>query len=67
MNDQLNQQATDYQRVEQAIQYLEDNFRQQPNLDEIAAHVHLSKYHFQRLFKSWAGVSPTQYMHYLTV
>jgi AraC family transcriptional regulator of adaptative response/methylated-DNA-[protein]-cysteine methyltransferase len=68
MNDQLiQQQATDYQRVEQAIQYLEDNFRQQPSLDKIAAHVHLSKYHFQRLFKEWAGVSPTQYMHYLTV
>lgn len=68
MNDQLiQQQVTDYQRVEQAIQYLEDNFRQQPSLDEIAAHVHLSKYHFQRLFKDWAGVSPTQYLHYLTV
>jgi AraC family transcriptional regulator of adaptative response/methylated-DNA-[protein]-cysteine methyltransferase len=67
MNDQLSQQATDYQRVEQAIQYLEDNFLQQPSLDEIATHVHLSKYHFQRLFKQWAGVSPTQYLHYLTV
>jgi AraC family transcriptional regulator of adaptative response/methylated-DNA-[protein]-cysteine methyltransferase len=67
MNDQPNQQATDYQRVEQAIQYLEDNFRRQPSLDEIAAHVHLSKYHFQRLFKGWAGVSPTQYLHFLTV
>jgi AraC family transcriptional regulator of adaptative response/methylated-DNA-[protein]-cysteine methyltransferase len=36
-------------------------------LDDIAASVHLSKYHFQRLFKRWAGVSPTQFMHYLTV
>ncbi len=27
----------------------------------------MSKYHFQRLFKRWAGVSPTQFLHYLTV
>lgn len=63
----LNQSALDYQRIEAAIQYLEQNYHNQPSLDEIAARVHLSKYHFQRLFKRWAGVSPTQFMHYLTV
>jgi AraC family transcriptional regulator of adaptative response/methylated-DNA-[protein]-cysteine methyltransferase len=67
MNEQHSQQATDYQRIEQAIRYLETHFREQPSLDDIAASVHLSKYHFQRLFKRWAGVSPTQFMHYLTV
>ena len=67
MNEQLLQTSTDYERVEQAIRYLEDHFREQPSLEEIAASVHLSKYHFQRLFKRWAGVSPTQFMHYLTV
>jgi AraC family transcriptional regulator, regulatory protein of adaptative response / methylated-DNA-[protein]-cysteine methyltransferase len=61
------QQAEDYQVVEQAIRYLEGHFRQQPGLDEIAASVHLSKYHFQRLFKRWAGISPTQFLHFLTV
>jgi AraC family transcriptional regulator of adaptative response/methylated-DNA-[protein]-cysteine methyltransferase len=29
--------------------------------------VHLSKYHFQRLFKRWAGISPTQFLHFLTL
>jgi AraC family transcriptional regulator of adaptative response/methylated-DNA-[protein]-cysteine methyltransferase len=68
MNEKtLTQQSDDYQRVEQAIRFLEEHFREQPSLDEIAASVHLSKYHFQRLFKRWAGVSPTQFMHYLTV
>jgi AraC family transcriptional regulator, regulatory protein of adaptative response / methylated-DNA-[protein]-cysteine methyltransferase len=68
MNDQtLTQQSEDYQRVEQAIRFLAAHFRQQPSLDEVAASVHLSKYHFQRLFKRWAGVSPTQFLHYLTV
>jgi AraC family transcriptional regulator of adaptative response/methylated-DNA-[protein]-cysteine methyltransferase len=60
-------QASDYQRVEQAIHYLEANFHTQPSLDEIANSVHLSKYHFQRLFKRWAGISPTQFLHFLTI
>ncbi len=67
MKDQLVQASQDYMRVAQAIRYLEEHFREQPSLDEIAASVHLSKYHFQRLFKRWAGVSPTQFMHFLTV
>jgi AraC family transcriptional regulator of adaptative response/methylated-DNA-[protein]-cysteine methyltransferase len=67
MNDQLLQASEDYARVEEAIRYLEEHFREQPSLEDIAANVHLSKYHFQRLFKRWAGVSPTQFMHYLTV
>lgn len=68
-NDQnLDQeQSLDYIRIAQAIAYVEANFRQQPSLDQIAESVHLSKYHFQRLFKRWAGISPTQFMHYLTV
>jgi AraC family transcriptional regulator of adaptative response/methylated-DNA-[protein]-cysteine methyltransferase len=61
------QQANDYQLVEEAIHYLEANFRQRPNLEEIASSVHLSKYHFQRLFKRWAGISPTQFLHFLSV
>ena len=67
MNEYFTQASLDYRRVEQAIRYLEANFRDQPSLDDIAASVHLSKYHFQRLFKGWAGVTPNQFLHYLTV
>lgn len=63
----LSQAAIDYRRVEQAILFLEANFREQPSLDEIAASVDLSKFHFQRLFKRWAGISPTQFVRFLTV
>ena len=63
----FSQQASDYQRITQAIHYLEANFRAQPSLDEIATSVHLSKYHFQRLFKRWAGISPTQFLQFLTI
>jgi len=67
MNEQYSQQANDYQRIEQAIRFLEANYHTQPSLDEIASSVHLSKYHFQRLFKRWAGISPTQFLQYLTI
>ncbi len=61
------QQSQDYYRIEHAIRFLEENFQNQPNLDEIAESVHLSKYHFQRLFKRWAGVTPAQFLHFLTI
>lgn len=67
MTTQLSQQATDYARVEEAIRFLEGSFRQQPSLEEMAGSLHLSKYHFQRLFKRWAGISPSQFLQFLTV
>jgi AraC family transcriptional regulator of adaptative response/methylated-DNA-[protein]-cysteine methyltransferase len=58
---------TDYQRVAQAITFLEANFQEQPSLEEIAAQVHLSPFHFQRLFTSFAGVSPKKFLQYLSL
>jgi AraC family transcriptional regulator of adaptative response/methylated-DNA-[protein]-cysteine methyltransferase len=56
-----------YQRIEQAIQYLEQNFQRQPELEEVAEKVHLSPFHFQRIFTEWAGISPKRFLQYLTV
>ena len=56
----------DYRRIEKAIRYLEENFRRQPELSEVAAAVGLSDYHFQRLFRRWAGVSPKRFVQFLT-
>jgi AraC family transcriptional regulator of adaptative response/methylated-DNA-[protein]-cysteine methyltransferase len=56
-----------YQRIEQAIKYLEDNFKRQPELDEVAEKVHLSPFHFQRIFTEWAGISPKRFLQFLTV
>jgi len=60
------QLSADYRRVEQAIRFLEDNARRQPDLTEVAAHVGLSEYHFQRLFTRWAGISPKRFLQFLT-
>ncbi len=56
----------DYQRIEQAILYLEANYQRQPELAEIAEVVGLSEFHFQRLFTRWAGLSPKRFLQYLT-
>lgn len=56
-----------YQRIEKAILYLEKNFYTQPSLEEVADSVHVSPFHFQRLFTEWAGISPKRFLQYLTV
>jgi AraC family transcriptional regulator of adaptative response/methylated-DNA-[protein]-cysteine methyltransferase len=58
--------SQDYERVEQAIVFLEENFQRQPELKEIAASIHLSEYHFQRLFTRWVGISPKRFLQFLT-
>lgn len=56
----------DYRRIERAIRYIEQHRREQPDLRALAAQVELSPHHFQRLFVRWAGVSPKQFLGYLT-
>lgn len=58
---------TDYERIEQAILYLKEHFREQPGLEEVAKQVYLSPFHFQRLFSEWAGVSPKKFLQYISV
>ena len=60
-------QAAAYETIEKAIGFIEENFRSQPSLDEMAANVHLSKYHFGRLFKQWAGISPGRFLQSITL
>jgi AraC family transcriptional regulator of adaptative response/methylated-DNA-[protein]-cysteine methyltransferase len=63
----FSQHSRDYQRIEKAIGFITKRFKSQPSLDQIAASVYLSRYHFDRLFKRWAGISPIQFMHFLTL
>ncbi len=64
MNDQ---EQLNFERIAEAIRYLRQNFTSQPALDHIAEKVHVSPFHFQRLFTQWAGVSPKKFLQYLTV
>jgi AraC family transcriptional regulator of adaptative response/methylated-DNA-[protein]-cysteine methyltransferase len=56
-----------YQRIAAAIDYLIERRAEQPSLDEVAARVGLSRFHFQRLFKRYAGVTPKQFLAALTL
>ncbi len=58
---------TDYERIANAIFYIKEHFREQPDLKRVASEVHLSEYHFQRLFKKWAGVSPKKFLEYISI
>lgn len=58
---------SDYARIAQAIAYIVKQVAQQPTLQEVAAHVQLSPYHFQRLFSRWAGVTPKRFLQVLTL
>jgi len=62
----LSQAAMDYARIERALRFLNANQLRRPSLEEIAAHVHLSPFHFERLFQRWAGTSPKRFLQHLT-
>jgi len=62
----LSQAAMDYARVERALRFLNASYLRRPSLDEIAAHIHLSPFHFERLFHRWAGTSPKRFLQHLT-
>ncbi len=58
---------SDSARIAHAIRYLDANAQSQPDLDEIAQAVHLSRFHFQRLFRRWAGISPKRFLQVVTL
>lgn len=64
--DDFAQACRDYDRIEKAIKFIETRFDRQPELKEIAGHVGLSEFYFQRLFSSWVGISPKRFLQFLT-
>ena len=60
-------ESQDFLRIARAIEFIAANFREQPSLARIAAVTDLSEYHFARLFRRWAGISPKQFVQHLSV
>lgn len=58
---------SDYDRIAEAISFITSRVIDQPTLEEIARHIHLSPFHFQRLFCRWAGVTPKRFLQVLTL
>src|SRR5512133_839822 len=60
-------EQTNFDRIALAIQYISTHYREQPDLDDVAAKVNLSPFHFQRLFTEWAGVSPKKFVQFMSI
>jgi AraC family transcriptional regulator of adaptative response/methylated-DNA-[protein]-cysteine methyltransferase len=58
--------SRDFARIAKAIRFIDEHFREQPSLEDVAAHAGLSEFHFNRLFRRWAGVTPKQYLAAVT-
>src|ERR687890_270631 len=59
--------AADYERVRRIIAFISERWREQPSLDDIAAHVGLSTTHVHHLFRRWAGLTPKAFLHAITL
>ena len=55
-----------YQLIADALKWLDQHQQSQPGLEELSDHIGLSPQYLQRLFQEWAGVSPKQFLKYLT-
>jgi len=49
-------------RISQAVAYIHENFANAPSLSDVARKVHISPFHFHRLFTRQVGISPKQYV-----
>ena len=58
---------SDYERIAEAISYVADQAIDQPSLEDMATHVHLSPFHFQRIFCRWAGTTPKRFLQVITL
>jgi len=54
-------------RIANAIGYVAEHYQEQPSLEEMAGAANLSPFHFQRVFKRWAGISPKRFLQYVTL
>lgn len=61
------QEEINYNRIAEAIHFYQANFKRQPSIEEAADHVHLSPFHFHRMFKMWSGVTPKQFLQYVSL
>jgi len=57
----------DYERVANVIRFLDRRHTEQPDLAVLAEAVGLSPFHFHRLFSTWAGVTPKDFLQCLTL
>lgn len=63
----LELQSIHYEAIKKAIVYFDENYSLQPQLEDVAKYVKMSKYHFTRVFKEYVGVTPMQFLQATTL
>jgi len=61
------ERMNDYERIAQVIRFLDARHVEQPDLTTLAGRAGLSQFHFHRLFATWAGVTPKDFLQCLTL
>ncbi len=56
---------SEYETIAKAITFIQDNFKRQPSLGEIAEIAQQSPAQFTKMFSAWAGISPKQYLQHV--
>ncbi|MEL7542613.1 MAG: methylated-DNA--[protein]-cysteine S-methyltransferase, partial [Pseudomonadota bacterium] len=59
--------VADYDRVRRGVSFLYENWRDHPDLGQLAQVMGLSAGHCQKLFKRWAGLSPKEFVQVITI
>ena len=67
MTNNLNIENENYIKIEKVIKYIDENFKEQPTIDEIAEYIGMSKFHLIRVFKEYVGVTPIQFLQSVTL
>ncbi|WP_320036332.1 methylated-DNA--[protein]-cysteine S-methyltransferase [Campylobacterota bacterium DY0563] len=67
MKDSLSLENENYKKIEKVIRYIDENFKEQPTIDEISEYIGMSKYHLIRVFKEYVGVTPIQFLQSVTL
>ncbi|XPV67838.1 MAG: methylated-DNA--[protein]-cysteine S-methyltransferase [Halarcobacter sp.] len=67
MKDNLSHESENYKKIEKVIKYIDENFKEQPSIDEISQYIGMSKYHLIRVFKEYVGVTPIQFLQSVTL
>ena len=63
----MNDENLNFDRIAEAIDFIGKNFKSQPRLEEVAEKIHVSPFHFQRMFTEWAGTSPKKFLQYISL
>ena len=66
-DEKHDQTSSDYDRVRKAIAFISQEWRRQPNLDEIAEAVGISASHLHAVFRRWSGLSPKAFLQAVTL